>query len=139
MIMHNLLSKVSIQVNKCIFLKDPQSSDLGRRIIAGSIDMIDEMGFEGFTFRKLGKAIKSTEASVYRYFESKHKLLLYLTSWYWGWMEYQLVFKLTNIDSAKERLERSIVLLTEKVQEDRNYTHVNEINLNRAKISAVVT
>lgn len=133
--MNELLSKVSIQVNEHIFLKNPESSELGKRIVAGSIDMIDEMGFELFTFRKLGKKINSTEASIYRYFESKHRLLLYLTSWYWGWMEYRLVFSLANVHSPKDRLLKAIDLLTEQVIEDSSFTHINEMKLHRIVIS----
>ena len=133
--MNELLSKVSIQVNEHIYLKNPDSSELGQRIIAGSIDMIDEKGFESFTFGKLGKGINSTEASVYRYFESKHRLLLYLTSWYWGWMEYRLVFSLANVHSPKDRLVRAIALLTEQVIEDSSFTHINEVKLHRIVIS----
>ena len=133
--MDELLSKVQIQVNEKIYLKNPESSDLGKRIITGSIEMINEIGFECFTFRKLGQRIKSTEASIYRYFESKHKLLLYLTAWYWGWMEYRLVFSLANIDSPVERLSRAITLLTEKVEEDSSFTHINEKKLFRIVIA----
>ncbi|NQY67845.1 MAG: TetR/AcrR family transcriptional regulator, partial [Flavobacteriales bacterium] len=86
--MEALLSNIAIRVNNSIYLKDPESSDLGKNILGGGIDMIDEIGFEDFTFKKLAKEIGSTEASVYRYFESKHKLLLYIISWYWSWMEY---------------------------------------------------
>ena len=133
--MDSIISKVSIQVHKSVFLKNPESSDLGRRIITGSIALIDEIGFEGFTFRKLGKKISSTEASIYRYFESKHKLLLYLTCWYWGWTEYRLVFGLANIPSPTERLERAITLLTAQIEEDSSFSHVNEVKLNKIVIS----
>ncbi len=133
--MQDLLSKISIQVNDKVYLKDPESSDLGRKILNGGIDMIDELGFEDFTFRKLAKEIKSTEASIYRYFESKHKLLLYLTSWYWSWTEYKLVFGLTNIESPNERLKKAILLLTEEVKEDSNFSHINEIKLNKIVIA----
>ncbi len=129
-----LLRKMSIQVNEHIYLKDPESSDLGRKIISGSIEMIDAIGLECFTFRKLAAEIGSTEASIYRYFESKHKLLLYLISWYWGWMEYRLVFGLANIPSPMDRLERAITLLTEAVKEDGSFEHINEIKLNRIVI-----
>ena len=133
--LNSLLSKISIQVNSNVYLKDPESSDLGRKIIASGIDMIDELGYENFTFRKLAKEIKSTEASVYRYFESKHKLLLYFTAWYWSWTEYKLVFKLTNIESPEERLKKAIFLLTEEVKEDNDFSHINEIKLNRIVIA----
>lgn len=133
--MLNLLSKVSIKVNDRVYLKDPESTDLGYRIIEGSIDMIHDLGFEGFTFRKLAISINSTEATIYRYFESKHKLLLYLVSWYWSWLEYKLAFALANVASPFERLEKSIVLLTEKVVEDHHFTHINEVKLNEIVIS----
>ena len=113
--MKDLLSNVSIQVNENIYLKDPESSDLGKKIIEGSVNLIDEIGFEKFTFKKLSMQINSTEASVYRYFESKHKLLLYITSWYWAWLEYQLVFNTANIKSPRKRLIRAIKLLTEEI------------------------
>jgi len=124
--MENLLSKINIRVDDCIYLKDPESSSLGKSIIKGSIELICEIGFEEFTFKKLIERIGSTEASVYRYFENKHKVLLYLTNWYWLWMEYRLVFSVANIDSAEERLNRAINLLTENVIEDGNFEHINE-------------
>lgn len=133
--MKDLLSKVSIQVNDRIYLKNPESSDLGKKLLSGAIDLIDELGFEGFTFRKLAQKIGSTEASIYRYFESKHKLLLYLTSWYWGWMEYRLVFSLANIDSAEERLLKAIVLITEPVESTNSFEHIDEAKLNNIVIS----
>lgn len=133
--MQQLTSNINIQVNDKIYLKDPVSSELGKKILATGIDMIDEMGFEQFTFRKLGRAIGSTEASVYRYFENKHKLLLYLTSWYWSWMEYRMAFTLANVDSARTRLERAITVLTEPVVDDGNFAHINEGKLYRIVIS----
>lgn len=133
--MKNLLSQVTIQVNENIYLKDPESSSLGKKIITGSINLIDQIGFEDFTFRKLAKEIGSTEASVYRYFESKHKLLLYLFVWYWGWMEYRMVFALANISSARKRLDNAIKLLTSPVEEDLTFAHINEVKLNRIIIS----
>lgn len=110
--MENLLSRISIQVNEKLYLKDPESSDLGRKIVSGGITLIDKIGFDEFTFRKLGQKINSPEASVYRYFENKHMFLVYLTSWYWSWMEYCLVMKLSNIPSAEKRLELALELIT---------------------------
>lgn len=133
--MRELISNISIQINEQTFLKDPGTSKLGTKIVAGGIDLIDAMGFEAFTFRKLGEKINSPEASIYRYFESKHKLLLYLTCWYWGWMEYRLVFSLANVISPKQRLERVISLLTEQVSKDGNFSHINEVKLNRLVIA----
>jgi AcrR family transcriptional regulator len=133
--MHELLSNVIIQVPPQTYLKDPESSKLGKKIIAESIELLHEIGFELFTFRKLAVRIGSTEASVYRYFEGKHKLLLYLISWYWGWMEYRLVFALANIDSPVVRLEKAIEMLTAAVEEDYDFSHINESKLYQIVIS----
>lgn len=133
--MHDLLSKMNVQVSNHIYLKDPESSELGRKILEMSISMIDDIGFEEFTFRKLAKEINSTEASIYRYFENKHKLLLYLSSWYWGWMEYRLAYCIANIQSAEERLEKAIQLITENYQNNEDKSSISKIKLTRIVIS----
>ena len=127
--MQELLSRIEIKLNESIYLKDPNSSELGKRIVSAGIDLIAELGFEHFTIKKLGKHIASPEASIYRYFESKHKLLLYITSWYWGWMEYQIFFALANISSAEERLRRTIEMLTSNLPELNEYAYINSDNL----------
>jgi len=133
--MENLLGQIQIKVNEKIFLKDPNSSELGKRIISGSITMIDEIGLECFTFRKLAMKLETTESSIYRYFESKNKLLIYLTSWYWGWLEYKLVFSTTNIALPEEKLKVAIRVLADDKDEVDNYGHVNMGLLNRIVIS----
>jgi len=129
--MDAILSNLKIQINEKIYVKDPESSALGKKIIQESIQLIDEVGFEDFTFKKLGERIGSNESSVYRYFESKHKLLLYLSSWYWGWMEYRLVFSTSNITEPIEKLKRAITIVTEKIEDDSTTLHINEAILNR--------
>lgn len=129
--METLLKNLKVEINEKIFLKDPESSDLGRRIVQYSIQMIHEIGFEQFTFRKLGKEIGSNESSVYRYFENKHKLLLYLTSWYWSWMEYHLIIKTITINDPLLKLEEAVRIFTREVVQDSNYGHVDEIALSR--------
>ncbi len=133
--MINLLSNLKIAVPDKIFIKDPESSDLGKRIIEHSILLIDEIGFDDFTFKKLGAKIGSNESSIYRYFESKHKLLLYLTSWYWAWVEYQLVFATHNMPDEKKKLFRAIEIVTKTIEEDVMFTHVNEVVLNKIIIN----
>jgi AcrR family transcriptional regulator len=88
-----MIDSIILKQPEGTYLKDPQGSDLGIKIIKESIELMEEIGIEDFTFKKLSVRIESTEASVYRYFESKHQLLLYLYSWYWGW-------KMVEIDRA---------------------------------------
>ncbi|WP_204345189.1 TetR/AcrR family transcriptional regulator [Psychroserpens algicola] len=133
--MKTLLSNLRIDINENIYLKDPQSSDLGKRIIKNSIFLIDDIGFDSFTFKKLGQLIGSNESSIYRYFDSKHKLLLYLASWYWAWLEYQLVFSTTNIADPKEKLEKAINILTRTIESDSTFSHIDEVALNRVVIN----
>lgn len=133
--MNTILSNLKIQVNEKIYVKDPETSVLGKKIIEQSILLIDEIGFDNFTFKKLGEKIGSNESSIYRYFENKHKLLVYLSSWYWSWMEYKLVFATTNITDPKEKLEKAITVVTEKVIDDRSTEHINEAILNKIIIS----
>lgn len=132
------LGNINIQVAEQLFLKDPESSELGKKIVSGSIQMMAEIGYEEFTFRKLALEIGSTEASIYRYFESKYKILLYLSNWFWSWMQYRLVFYLANIKSAEERLQRAIHLVTSEIEIDKNFIHINEVKLNQILISESV-
>ena len=93
------------------------------------------MGFEKFTFKKLGEQIGSNESSIYRYFESKHKLLVYLTSWYWGWLEYQLVFSTNSMRDPIEKLRTAIQIVTRITEEDTAFSHINEVLLSKIVIN----
>ncbi|WP_223548146.1 TetR/AcrR family transcriptional regulator [Aestuariivivens sp. NBU2969] len=132
--MDKLLSNIKIAVPEKIYIKDPESSSLGKRIIQHSIKLIDEIGFESFTFKKLGQKINSNESSIYRYFESKHKLLLYLSSWYWAWIEYQLVIETYSLTPVN-KLTKAIEIVTRSIKEDSKYIHINELALNRIIIN----
>lgn len=131
--MNNLSLK--IQINNNIFVKDPETSSLGRKIIQESIILMDEIGFENFTFKKLGERIGSNESSIYRYFENKHKLLVYLSSWYWSWIEYRMVYETNNIENAIEKLKKAITIVTEKIEDDTKTEHINEAVLNKIIIA----
>jgi AcrR family transcriptional regulator len=133
--MPNLLSNVKITINEKLYVKDPETSELGRNILKNSILLIDEIGFEAFTFKKLGEKIQSNESSIYRYFENKHKLLVYLSSWYWSWIEYNLVFATHNITNPEEKLIISLKILTQNIVDDKNTPHIDEPILNRIIIS----
>lgn len=119
------LMQVNVQVTEPVYLKDPQATELGRRIIGQSIELIDTLGLEKFTFGKLAAALGTAESSIYRYFENKHRLLIYLIGWYWSWREYKLVFDTANITDASERLERAVRSITEPVTEKGNFGYLD--------------
>ena len=109
--MEELFKGIHISVDQNTYVKDPYSSDLGKQIVGVGIRLMLDHGLEAFTFKKLAKDIDTTESAVYRYFENKHKLLLYINEWYWGWMEYNLIFALNNVERAEDKLERAIDLM----------------------------
>jgi AcrR family transcriptional regulator len=127
--------KINIDVDAKFYLKDPNSSDLGLQIVQHGIQVIDKIGFESFTFKKLADKIGATEPSVYRYFESKHKMLLYLLAWYWNWMDYKVMLATTNIESAKDRLRIAIQLLSGPIEKDPSFEHIDEVALYRIVVS----
>ncbi|CAL2086740.1 Regulatory protein, tetR family [Tenacibaculum sp. 190524A02b] len=133
--MKRLLSNIKIDIPEGIYIKDPESSSLGKKIISNSIILIEEIGFERFNFKKLGTSIGSNESSIYRYFESKHHLLIYLTAWYWGWLEYLLVIETYSISNSKDKLIKAIEVVTRTTKQDNNYGHINEVLLNKIVIN----
>ncbi len=132
--MESLHSKIAIKINSQVFKKDPLTSELGEKILRQGIDLMEELGFENFTFKKLAQRIESTEASVYRYFDNKHNLLAYLVMWYWSWMEYRVVMRTLNIESPEVRLRNAIRCLTEKIDEDMEVSQIDEAKLHNIVI-----
>jgi AcrR family transcriptional regulator len=96
---------VRFDINSNLYLRDPQGSEYGQKLLKNSILLFHELGFEAFTFKKLAQRINSTEASIYRYFQNKHVLLLYLTNWYWEWVSYLIDINTININDAEEQLK----------------------------------
>jgi AcrR family transcriptional regulator len=129
------LMQVNVQVNEPVYLKDPQATDLGRRIIGQSIKLIDELGMEKFTFGKLAAALGTAESSIYRYFENKHRLLIYLIGWYWSWREYKLVFDTANIGDPRARLERAVRSITEPAADRGSFGYLDLRALYRIAVS----
>lgn len=122
------MSIISIVIGEKYYNKDPQSSELGRSIVSSAIELLDELGFEQFTFKKLAERINSTEASIYRYFDNKLKLLVYLTTWYWAWIEYMIDFKTYHIEDSEEKL-KVILKIISHVDENSGAFDLDGLNL----------
>jgi AcrR family transcriptional regulator len=127
--MQSILATIKIPVNESLYLKDPSTSELGKKIIDGSIELMNQLGFERFTFKKLAVEIQTTEASVYRYFESKHKLLLYLINWYWGCIATRIALETKNIELPEQKLKKTIHILTALPNPETDSLISNELAL----------
>ncbi|OYU83952.1 MAG: TetR family transcriptional regulator [Flavobacterium sp. BFFFF2] len=127
--------EVQMKVHPGLYVKDPETSTLGKKIIEHGLLLFDEVGYEAFTFKKLGERIASNESSVYRYFESKSHLLYYYSHRYWLWLEYRLVFSTTNISDPLLKLEKAIQLLIEPIQDDLQTAHLDEQLLHKIIVS----
>jgi AcrR family transcriptional regulator len=129
--------KLALQfnMNPSLFLRDPEGTDLGKNIIQHSIQLIHDTGFEAFTFKKLAESIGTTEAGVYRYFENKHKLLVYIISWYWRWLDFQIGYQTKNLTNPVSKLKKVITILATTVEDDLMTGHVDESILHQILIS----
>jgi AcrR family transcriptional regulator len=126
---------IKININEKIYLRDPEMTALGRKIVEQGILMIDEIGFEAFTFKKLAQRINSTEASVYRYFENKHNFLIYIVNMYWSWLSYQIDYEVNNISDPFQRLKIALRVISSTSSEHNVSGTISKEVLHRIIIS----
>lgn len=126
---------IKFQLNENLYLKDPQETKLGKNILHHSILMINKIGIEAFTFKKLAQEIGSAEKSIYRYFDNKHNLLLFLTSWYWEWVHYLIDVNTKNIDHPNKKLDIIIDNIVHATSENPLTEYINENILHKIVIN----
>lgn len=126
---------LTFKTNENLYIKNPETSELGRKIVKDGIDLIHDIGFELFTFKKLALKINTTEATIYRYFENKHRMLLYILSWYWCYVEYQMKMSLQQISDPETKIKIIIKILTTDLGESIDDLDYNKFNLNRIVIA----
>lgn len=126
---------LSFKVNQHIYVRDPEGTELGKQIVKQAIELIYEIGFEHFTFKKLALEMNTTEASIYRYFTNKHRLLLYILNWYWSYMEYLVVVQLEPIQDMRAKLERVVELFTRELPERIGQSDYNKNILHQIVIA----
>lgn len=122
---------IRIEVNPNLYLRDPQDSRLGRNILQHGILLLDELGLEDFTFKKLASRIESTEASIYRYFENKHHFLVYILCWYWERMRYLISIATHNIQDPREKLRIALAEIVESSRQNPAVDYIDESALFR--------
>ncbi len=117
---------VRIKMNEKLYLRNPEDSTIGKRIVSQGLILINKLGFEDFTFKKLAIEIETTEATIYRYFENKHRLLVYLTTWWWSFLEYKVMFSLNNINDPQTKLKTIITLLVSEPDKNQKTDYIKE-------------
>lgn len=108
---------LSFKLNDHLYLRDPEDSKIGRAIVKKAIELIFEVGFEQFTFKKLALRVDSTEATIYRYFSSKHKLLIYILNWYWSYLEYVSKLRIAQVSDPSEKLSLVLEIITHNIND----------------------
>ncbi len=121
----------TITINPEIYIRDPKATDLGKKILGTSIELIDKYGLEEFNFKKLARKIGSTESSIYRYFENKHYLFIYLINWYWEWTSTRIEISTLNMDNPIEKVKKIIHVLTTASFIDLSIPFIDETILHR--------
>lgn len=122
---------VQLNINDNLYLKDPKETKLGKKIIEHSVLLIDEIGLEQFTFKKLSKLIPSSETSIYRYFENKHQLFVYLLNWYWEWMIVRVHWNTLNIEDPEKRLKLILSIIVDTANRNMDVEFIDEEVLHR--------
>ena len=109
-----------------LYVRNPDSTELGKKIVRISIQLIYKLGYEDFTFKKLAAEIPTTEASIYRYFENKHKLLIYLVDLYWSFIEFQVLFHVNNLEHPEMKIKKIIDLLVWEDNTEQKFSDLDQ-------------
>lgn len=104
-------SKYAFLLNDKLYLRDPMATEVGRKIVINGAPLFLEQGLEDFTTKKLATKANITEATVYKYFNNKHRLLQYYFQLYWMWLEQQIKVFTAIIDDPTERLTKAVQII----------------------------
>ena len=113
------LSYLQVELAPSFYKKNPTSSALGKRIVSSGLDLLNSKGYLHFTFKELAEKTKSTEASIYRYFDSKEQFLAYCSGAYWVQLKHRLGMYTLNIPDSKTYFERTLDVLLNELQDEQ--------------------
>lgn len=130
-----MVQGIKFNLNDNLYLKDPQETAFGQKLLTNSIELFNEIGFETFTFKKLAERMHSAEASIYRYFTNKHLLLVYLNCWYWEWVNFLLDINSRNIEEPQNKLKIAIHTIVSASFESPLTDYINENLLHKIMIN----
>ncbi len=100
-----------IEPDPGLALRDP-NSPTGLRILQEGLPLMNELGLEAFTFKKLADRIGCTEATTYNYFANKQRLLQYYFQSYWLWLSVHCEQEGRSLKDPMARLRGDIKALS---------------------------
>jgi AcrR family transcriptional regulator len=124
------MEQTAMKMNEKLFIKNPEAHVLGRKIIKDGLLLINQLGYEQFTFKKLAIDIQTSEAGIYRYFENKHKFLIYLIALYWNYIDLKVQMIITNSETPELKLKSIIRVLVMNLNDNKNSSLI-EIQLHK--------
>jgi AcrR family transcriptional regulator len=92
-------------------LREPTATELGRSVLVEGLALLNELGLEAFTFRKLAARAGCTEVSIYKYFANKQRLLQYHFQLYWLWLLQVGAQEVVMAGDARAALRRVVDVL----------------------------
>ncbi|MFN5207896.1 MAG: TetR/AcrR family transcriptional regulator [Bacteroidota bacterium] len=93
---------------------DPSHSRTGLKILNTAIQLIADEGYESFHLSRLAEKADTVESTVYRYFENKHKLLLYISGWYWAYLDFSIDYETREMKAPAQILNKAIEMMAGK-------------------------
>lgn len=104
-------SQYSFSPSAQLYVRDPRSTEVGQALLREGATLFLELGLEGFTARKLAERADTTEATVYKYFKNKHRLLQYYFQLYWMWLEQQIKVFTAVLETPEQRLIKAVEII----------------------------
>jgi AcrR family transcriptional regulator len=105
------------------------SSPMGTRILSEGLVLMNEIGLEAFTFKKLAERMDSTEVTVYHYFANKHRLLQYYYQMYWLWLATHCRQEGKGLKDPVERIYGDIRIISGLWPADARAAHFDPAHL----------
>ena len=130
----NTMARYLIEPDPGLVLRDP-ASPMGSRILSEGLVLMNGIGLEAFTFKKLAEQIGCTEVTVYHYFANKQRLLQYYFQVYWLWLATHCQQEGKGLKDPIERLRGDIKAICGMWPADARATQFDPHDLRRLVIN----
>lgn len=111
------------------------SNAMGTRILTEGLALMNGIGLEAFTFKKLAERMGSTEVTVYHYFANKQRLLQYYFQMYWLWLGTHCRHEGRSLKDPRARLHGDIRAICGIWPGDSRAMHFDPADLRRLVIN----